>query len=134
MDVGGFFLMPIDEPPEHGLFFCRAAPALTLNANSWVIPLLMTTETKKELQELSGILGRMQQLVQLLKSDPEPEQFVILLRELSDLFDEAEGRLARARLRSTWEGHPCSMMAEHPIFFALGQRGAVPIPGLAESG
>jgi len=44
-------------------------------------------------RELSGILGRMRQLVRLLKDDPEPEQFVVLLRELAELFDQAEGRL-----------------------------------------
>ena len=52
----------------------------------------MTTK-RMRLQELSGILGRMRELVRLLKADPEPEQFVFLLRELSALFDEAEGRL-----------------------------------------
>jgi hypothetical protein len=34
------------------------------------------------LRELSGILGRMRELVLLLKANPEPEQFVVLL-ELS---------------------------------------------------
>ena len=54
--------------------------------------LSMTTEMKR-VRELSGILGRMRLLVDLLKSGPEPEQFVVLLRELNELFEDAEGRL-----------------------------------------
>ena len=54
---------------------------------------LLTTTKKMRLRELSGILGRMRELVLLLKANPEPEQFVVLLRELSGLFIEADGRL-----------------------------------------
>jgi len=53
----------------------------------------MTTDKKKRMQELSGLLGRMRELVWLLKAEPEPHQFVVLLRELSELFNEADGRL-----------------------------------------
>jgi hypothetical protein len=42
---------------------------------------------------LSGILGRMRELVRVLNADPEPERFVVLLRELSGLFNEAGGVL-----------------------------------------
>jgi len=55
----------------------------------------MTTK-KMRLQELSGILGWMRELVRLLKADPEPEQFVVLLCELSGLFNAAEGRLRQS--------------------------------------
>src|SRR5262249_57281664 len=54
--------------------------------------LLMTTK-KMCLRELSGILGRMRELVLLLQANPEPQRFVVLLRELSVLFNEAGGRL-----------------------------------------
>jgi len=54
--------------------------------------LLMTTKNMR-LRELSGILGRMRELVLLLKANPEPERFVVLLRELSVLFNEADGHL-----------------------------------------
>ena len=55
--------------------------------------LLMTTERKKRVEELSEMLGRMLELVRLLKTDPEPRQFVSLVHELSVLLDETEGRL-----------------------------------------
>lgn len=53
----------------------------------------MTTERKKRVEELSEMLGRMLELVRLLKTDPEPRQFVSLVHELSVLLDETEGRL-----------------------------------------
>jgi hypothetical protein len=53
----------------------------------------MQAERNQRVQQLSEILGRMHELVRLLKGDPEPERFVALLRELSDLFIEAEFRL-----------------------------------------
>ena len=48
---------------------------------------------KKNVEELSVVLGRMRELVWRLKADPEPDQFVELLRELGGLFNEAEHRL-----------------------------------------
>ena len=72
-----------DDRVESMHWCCRSAS---------ITSLLMTTK-KMRLKELSRILGRMRELVRLLKADPEPEQFVVLLCELSGLFNEAEGRL-----------------------------------------
>ena len=72
----------------------RSSRGIVVGRSASITSLSMTTK-KVRLQELSGVLGRMRELVRLLKADPEPEQFVVLLRELSGLFNEAEGRLRR---------------------------------------